>query len=131
MACIESAIPNHFVILFGDVTDEPLYEFHSRNRFCYELFILVPVVMESNPFSIVFINSGSGNDRTAKITSNVFYDGFWITEAGFGINIKTLLVFTITFRLHFFERRTDFGFHFRSLPKVCKTMMNPGVKFLD
>ena len=28
------------------------------------------------------------------------------------LNIKTLLVFTITFRLHFFERRTDFGFHF-------------------
>ena len=27
-------------------------------------------------------------------------------------SIKTLLVFTITFRLHFFEGRPDFGFHF-------------------
>ncbi len=65
VACIEPAIPDHFVILFGDVTNEPLNEFHSRNRFFYVLFILVPVVMESNHFTVVFINAGSGSHRTA------------------------------------------------------------------
>ena len=63
MTCIETTIPDHFVILFGDVTNEPLDEFHSGNRFFYVLFILVPVVMESNHFTIVFINAGSGNHR--------------------------------------------------------------------
>ena len=66
-----------------------------------------------------------------KITPNVFYNKSRIAEVGFGINIKTLLVFAITFRLHFFERRTDCGFHFRFLPNICKTIIKPGVKFLD
>ena len=57
----------------------------------------MPVVMESDHFTIVFINSGCGNDRTTKITPNVFYNNSGIAEVGFGINIKTLLVFTITF----------------------------------
>ena len=40
-------------------------------------------------------------------------------------------VFTVTFRFHFFEGRTEPGFHFRFLPKVFSTIINPGVKFLD
>ena len=112
VTCINPTIPNHFKMFFRNVANETLDEFHSRNRFFYVLFILMPVVMESDHFTIVFINSGCGNDRATKITPNVFYNNSGIAEVGFGINIKTLLVFTITFRLHFFERRTDFGFHF-------------------
>ena len=112
MAGIETSITDHFEMLFWYVPDQSLNEFHGRNRFFYVLFILMPVVMESDHFTIVFINSGCGNDRTTKITPNVFYNNSGIAEVGFGINIKTLLVFTITFRLHFFEGRPDFGFHF-------------------
>lgn len=110
MAGIDPAIPDHFKMFFGDVADEPPDEFHSGNRFFYVLSVLMSVVMESDHFPVVFINSGSGNDRTAKITPNVFDNGIRIAEAGFGINIKTLLVFTVAFRFHFFERRTDPGF---------------------
>ena len=131
VTCMNPTIPNHFKMFFRNVANETLDEFHGMNRFFYVLFILMPVVMESDHFTIVFINSGCGNDRATKITPNVFYNNSGIAEVGFGINIKTLLVFTITFRLHFFERRTDFGFHFRSLTNECKTIIKPGVKFLD
>lgn len=37
----------------------------------------------------------------------------------------------IALGFYFFETRTNHGFHLRSLPKVGRTIMKPGVKFLD
>ena len=72
----------------------------------------MPVVMEGNHFAIVFIDTGSGNNRTAKIAPDIFHNDLGIAEVWFCINIKSMFVFPVTFRFHFFERRTDFGLHF-------------------
>lgn len=112
VAGVKTAIPDHFEMLFWYMSGQPLNEFYSGNRFFYVLIIFMPVVMEGNHFAIVIIDSGSGNHRTAKIAPDIFHNDFWITKVWFCINIKFLFVFTVAFRFHFFERRTDFGLHF-------------------
>ena len=112
MSGIKAAITDHLEMFFRDVANETLDEFHSRNRFFYVLFILMPVVMESDHFTIVFINSGCGNDRATKIPANIFGNSLRVTTVGFGINIEAVFMFQITTGRNFFKRRTDAEQHF-------------------
>lgn len=63
--------------------------------------------MESNGISIIPVNSGGSDNRSAKVASNVFRNDFRITKIGFGIDIKSLFMLSVTLGFHFFERRTD------------------------
>ena len=118
VTCINPTIPNHFKMFFRDVANETLDEFHSRNRFFYVLFILMPVVMESDHFTIVFINSGCGNDRTTKITPNVFYNNSFIFATPFLITIiksyhccNSLFNGVVAFRSKFSIRNSFHNLH--------------------
>ena len=77
-------------------------EFHSRNRFFYVLFILMPVVMESDHFSIIFINSGCSYNRATEIAPDIFDYSFRVTFIGF-----------VTMQNCFAEIAIDFSFQER------------------
>lgn len=98
-------------MLFGDMADKPFYEIHGRNSFLYILIILMAVIMKSHHFAIIGVNSGDGDDRSAKMPANIADDCFRVTEVWSGINIEALLVFIITFGFYFFKRRTEESFH--------------------
>ena len=51
---INAAITDHFVMLFGDMADEPLYELHNRKGFFNIKVIFVPVVVECNKVADIF-----------------------------------------------------------------------------
>ncbi len=87
-------------------------KFHGRDCFNNICIIFVPVVMKGNLSAIVFINTRSGNDRTAKITSNIFGNNIWIIFVWFCINVKSLFMFRIAFCFYFFERWTKNSLHF-------------------
>ena len=70
--------------------------------------------MERDKVTIVLVNPGSGGRGPPKITPDILYHGFGITFVWFCIDIKAFPVF-----------------HFKSLPKVWRTMIKPGVKFMD
>ena len=53
---IKTAISDHLVMLFRDMLDEALYEFHNRNGFFHVFVIFMTVVVESNKIPIIFIN---------------------------------------------------------------------------
>lgn len=53
----------------------------------------MPVIMESDHFSIIFINSGCSYNRATEIAPDIFDYSFRVTFIGFGINIEALLVF--------------------------------------
>lgn len=72
----------------------------------------MPVVMKSDQFAIVFINAGGGNDRTAKVSADVFGHDFGITLIGPGVNIKTVFMVFITGSLYFLKGRTKMRFQF-------------------
>ena len=52
----------------------------------------MPVVMERDHVTIILIDTGSGNDGTAKVTANVFCDNPGITFIGLGENIETMFM---------------------------------------
>ena len=53
---IKTAIAYHLVMLFRDMLDEALNEFHNRNGFFYVFVIFMAVVVESDKISIIFID---------------------------------------------------------------------------
>ena len=70
------------------------------------------IVVEGDKVTIIFINTGSGDDRAAKITANVFGDYLWIAFIGFCVDIETIFVIFIAGSFNRFEGRTEFCFHF-------------------
>ena len=80
--------------------------------------------MEGDRVTIIFINTGSGDNRPAKITTDVFGDNFRIAFIRLGVNIEAVLVISIAGSLNLFERRAEFCFHFiqkgstEGIPKV-------------
>ena len=99
-------------MLFRDMSDKTLYEFHNRKRFFHVLVIFVSVVMEGYKAAIIFIDSGGGNDRTTKIASNVFYDRLGLTIVGFCIYVETVFVFPVAAGFDYFKGRANLKFHF-------------------
>ena len=55
--CIEAIITNHFEMFFRDVSDKTLNKIKSRDCFNNKFFILVTVVVKSDIFSIIVINT--------------------------------------------------------------------------
>lgn len=53
---IKTAVAYHLVMLFRDMLDEALNEFHNRNGFFYVFVIFMAVVVESDKISIIFID---------------------------------------------------------------------------
>ena len=67
----------------------------------------MPVVMERDHVTIILIDTGSGNDGTAKVTANVFCDNPGITFIGFGVDIEAMFMVFIAGCFYFFERRAE------------------------
>lgn len=99
-------------MFFRDVSDETFYEIHNRQSFFHILFIFVTVIVESDRVCVISVNPGSGNYWSAKIATDVFSDYFGIAEIWFCIDIEALFMLGVTFRLYFFERRSDPVFQF-------------------
>lgn len=57
VAGINAAITDHFVMLFRDVADQTLYEFHNRNGLFHIFVVLMAVIMESDRFSVILVDS--------------------------------------------------------------------------
>ncbi len=70
------------------------------------------IVVESHIIAIVRINAGGGNDRTSKVTADVFYDRVSAAESWFGVDIEAIFIFFVNGSLGLFKRRTDMQFHF-------------------
>lgn len=109
---INAAITDRFIMLFRDVADKTLYEFHNGNRFFHILIIFMTVVMEGDKVAVIFINPGGGNDGTAKVASDVFDDRLRFTFIGFGIYVEPFLVFPVAAGFDFFKGGANPGFHF-------------------
>lgn len=92
--------------------DETPDKFHGRDGFLYIGVIFVAVVMESDIFPIIVINTGGRNYRPAKITPNVFDNRFRVAFVWLCIDIETVFVVSVAKCLCFFEGWADSGFHF-------------------
>lgn len=97
VASIDAVITDHLEMFFRDVTDQPFDKVHGRNGFIDKTIILVSVVMEGNGVGnlVISINTGSGNNGAAEITTDVFKDGRRGAFTGFGIDIETVFCVSV------------------------------------
>ena len=89
-------------IIFGE--NKTQNKIHDSQGFFDIFIIFMAVVVKSNLFTVIFVNKGGCNYRSAKITANIFDNGTWIAPVGLGINIEAFPVLTITQRFDFFKR---------------------------
>lgn len=95
-------------MFIGDMDNEPLNKFNGGNSFNDEFIIFVSVVMKSNKRAGVRINTGSSNNRSAEIATNVFRDGRGVTVIGLSVDIEAFTVIFINSRFDYLEGRTEF-----------------------
>lgn len=112
VAGINAIIPDHFKIRFRDMANQSFYELQCRNRFVNELVIFVSVVVEGDRIAIVFINAGSCDGRTPKISANVLGDDGRIAEVWLRIDVETIFLIAVYRGFDFFERVSDMSLHF-------------------
>ena len=110
--CIKAAVADHFEMLFGDMADEAFDEIHGRDSLLHISPIFMAVIMEGDKVTVIAVNTGSGDDRAAKIAADIFNDRFRAADIRLCINIEAMLVIRVTAGLDFFKRRANLRFHF-------------------
>lgn len=105
---IDAIVANHFEMLVGDMDNEALNEFNGGNSFDNEFVILMSVVMKSNMRAGVRIDTGSSNNGSAKIASNILGNDRRIAVVRLSINVESLAMILVDVRFDFFERIAEF-----------------------
>lgn len=105
---IDAVITDHFEMFIGDMDNKALNKINGGNGFDNKFVIFVPVVMEGNMRAGVRINTGSSNNRSAEVTTNVLGNDRRIAGVGFGENIETVAMILIDRGFDFLEGGTKF-----------------------
>ena len=93
-------------MFFRDVNNKLFNKLDSRESFNNKNIVLVSVVMESNAFTIIGIDARSSNNRSAKITTDIFENISVVSEVGFSINIETMFKVFVEQGFDFFKGPT-------------------------
>ena len=92
---IKPIVPGHLEVFFRYMQNEQLNEINGRKSLLHKRVVFMLIVMESHHLPIVGINPGKSNDRAAKITADIFNNGFRVAETGFYINIKSIFALMV------------------------------------
>ena len=109
---IKPIVPGHLEVFFRYMQNEQLNEINGGKSLLHKRVVFMPIVMESHHLPIVGINPGKSNDRAAKITAEIFNNGFWVAKIGLGINVESISVPMVNSGFHLFKRGTDAFFQF-------------------
>lgn len=98
-------------MLFANMSDKSFDEIHNRQLFNNEFVVFVTIVLKGNKITVIINNAGSGDNRSAKITTDIFQSLLRLALVWFSMNIGAVLVFSVAFGFNFFERRAKFLLH--------------------
>ena len=112
MPGIDAVVAYLLEMFFGDVLDEPVNEIKGGYGLHNQFIILMAVVVKGDHVTIIFINAGSGDNRPAKVASDVFGDNLRVTLIGFGVDIETVFMVFIDGGFYLFEVRTELRLEF-------------------
>lgn len=110
--CIKPIVARHFKIPFRDMLDQELYEVNNRDSLVHKDIVLMPVVMESDIFPVIGVDTGKSNDRAPQVAADIFNDGIGVRKGRLCIDIKAVLIFVVDKCLGLFEGGSDSFFHF-------------------
>lgn len=87
------------------------YEIQNRQFFNNKHIVLVAVVFKGNKIAVVINNTRSSNNRSPKITTDIFQSLLRLALVWFSVNIETVLVFSVEAGFNSFKRGTKFLLH--------------------
>lgn len=122
---IKPIVACHFKIPFRDMLDQELYEVNGRDSLLHKDIVLMPVVMESDIFPVIGVDTGKCNDRAPQVAADILNDGIGVRKGRLCIDIKAVLVFAVDKGFGLFEGGADPFFHFiekdslESLAQIC------------
>ena len=101
---IDTIISDHLEVFFWNVLNQPFNELESRHGFSDEFVVFMSMVMESDRVTIIVINTRGSNNRSAKISSDVFGDNIRPAFVRFSIDIEALLAMFVDIGFGLLER---------------------------
>lgn len=105
---VETIVTQHFEMLFRDMNNQPFYKVKGRNTFRNILIVFMSCVVKGNVIAIIFVNTGSGNNRTTEISADIFNSDIGSTEIWFGSDIKAVGMESVHPVFDFAEGWTEF-----------------------
>ena len=70
--CINAVVADHFKVPVRDMYDQPFDKVNGRDAFCDCFMILMALIMERHEITVIGINPGSSNNRSPKVSDDVF-----------------------------------------------------------
>ena len=76
MSGVNAVITDHFKMFLGDMDNELFDEIPCGNSLGNKFVIFVSVVMKSDEITIIIVNTGRSNNRSAEIATNIVKNRF-------------------------------------------------------
>ena len=73
---IKSIVTDHFKMFLGDMDNELFDEIPCGNSLGNEFVIFVSIVMKSDEITIIIVNTGRSNNRSAEIATDIVKNRF-------------------------------------------------------
>ena len=67
------------------------------------------IIMKGYIFTVVFVDAGCSDNRSAQITTDIFCDSFRVAEIWFSVDVKAIFTMLINMSLQGFKRFSEFG----------------------
>mgnify|MGYP000024506149 FL=1 len=96
-------------MFFGDMDNQFFDEVQSRDGFGNSFVIFVSGIMKSYIFTVIMINTGCSNNRSAEISADVFNGNIRGAEIWLCTNIKPIRVLRVHFIFNFTKRWANTG----------------------
>ena len=106
--CINAVVVDHFKVLVRDMYDQAFDKVNGRDAFCDCFMVLMALIMERHTIPVIGINPGSGNDRSSKVSADIFNGDIRRTQVRFGSNIKAFGMVFVDLIFEPFKRRVQF-----------------------
>ena len=70
--CINPIAADHFKVSVRDMYNQAFDKVNGRDAFCDCFMVLMALIMERHEITVIGINPGSSNNRSPKVSDDVF-----------------------------------------------------------
>lgn len=96
---VNAIVPDHLKMFVRDMTDETGDERKDGDGLGHGLIIFVTFIVKGDIVTVIGIDTGSGDGRTAQITADVFDDFVGFAGRRFGTDVKAVHFCAVEFCL--------------------------------
>ncbi len=106
--CMNAIVSNHFKMLVRDMYYQAFDKVGDGNTFRDRFMILMALIMERHEITVIGINPGSSNNRSHKVSADVFNGDIRRTQVRLSSNIKAFGMVFVELIFKLLKRRSQF-----------------------